>query len=332
MIKQAILHIFDFETGMHILSQQPLALANEEVREFVRKQVQMLQTDLAHKQASIGASSRLLPLLTQYKIKSLDFTQISLKIAELFIEELNHCDGVGDHDLLVVEAIVDELPQLAVVLLARKSAYTHQVYQDEVGARNEIIRHQAILPSSSQKPTTYLLIQLASQTVTYRDRKRSYDGEKCYVLPEYIIECENEVQSPKETLRTVNKIVADLAIAHDLQPSVSLAKVKECLVAVAEKETTFDAATIADVLFVDKPEIQQAFKAQLIEKAVPEQVEIAPQVAQRTGKMHTIKTDSGIEIRVPSNIVSNADYIEFINNPDGTIAIQIRNIAKITDK
>ena len=59
---------------------------------------------------------------------------------------------------------------------------------------------------------------------------------------------------------------------------------------------------------------------------------MAAKVAERTGKTHVIKTDTGIEIRVPSEFVSNADYIEFINQADGTISIQLRNISKLVDK
>ena len=52
----------------------------------------------------------------------------------------------------------------------------------------------------------------------------------------------------------------------------------------------------------------------------------------KTGKNHKIKTDTGIEVSFPADYFKNKDFIEFINNPDGTISIQLRNIGKIINK
>ncbi|MGL6248914.1 MAG: nucleoid-associated protein, partial [Culicoidibacterales bacterium] len=298
---------------------------------FVSKQIEAVQADLQHKAAKFMPTSPILPLLAHYR-ESRDFIGLANQLAAIFSLELGRCEALGNHDLLVVEYQHNQRSQVACVLLARKSAYTHHVTHSETGVENEIIRHQAILPNSSQKPTTYVLIDVEQETVLYRDRKRIYDGDKRFVLPEVILQVDQAEQSPSETLKIINKITAELVEDHDLQPSIALAKVKQCLVATAQAQTPFIPMTLANEVFANEPNLQQAFQAKLAEQAVPQRVEIAPKVAQRTGKMHTLKTDSGIEIRIPSEFVSNANYIEFNTQPDGTIAIQLRNIVKITDK
>lgn len=45
-----------------------------------------------------------------------------------------------------------------------------------------------------------------------------------------------------------------------------------------------------------------------------------------------IKTDTGIEITIPSDFFDNSEYIEFINNPNGTISISIKNVGKIINR
>lgn len=45
-----------------------------------------------------------------------------------------------------------------------------------------------------------------------------------------------------------------------------------------------------------------------------------------------LKTDSGIEINFPAHFYGNPDVMEFINNPDGTISILIKNIGKVVNK
>lgn len=331
IIQQAILHIFDFETQLHVFSQQPLNLSNQDVLEFVSKQMESLASDLQHQTATIGATSPLVPLLATYRTTR-DFLGLAESLATILGQEFGRCEAMGQADLLVIEFQTAGQQQVACVLLNRKSAYTHHVSHSEDGVSNEIIRHQAILPNSSQKPTTYAIIDMQKETVVYRDRKRMYDGEKRFVLAEIVLTCEQAEQSPKATLKLVNEITAELAATHDIQPSVALAKVKQCLVENAQTATPLAPSEIAKTVFEQEPALQQQFQEKLIEKAVPKQVVIAPKVAERTGKMHTLKTDMGIEIRIPSEHVSNADYIEFINQPDGTIAIQLRNIAKIIDK
>lgn len=330
-ITHAILHIFDFETNMHLFSQTPLDVRNEDVQTFILKQLEVLSYDLQHKQANFNTQSPCVPILNQYA-QDHDFVNLATTLAQNVVSELSHCEQVGDQDFLVVEYLEGEQTQLALILLARKSAYTHFVGQSEAGIATEIIRHQAILPNSSQKPTTYAIINLKTQTLVYRDRKRIYDGDKRFVLPELILGCSGEAQTPKESLKIVNQVAAQIAQDHDVQPSIALAKVKEYLVEAAYNDAPIEPVAIAEEVFANEPQLQQTFKAQLQEKAVPKAIPMAAKVAERTGKTHVIKTDTGIEIRVPSESVSNTDYIEFINNPDGTISIQLRNIGKITDK
>ena len=54
--------------------------------------------------------------------------------------------------------------------------------------------------------------------------------------------------------------------------------------------------------------------------------------AQKAGRSHKIKTDTGIEITFPSEYIENTDFIQFINNPDGTLSIELKNIGKIVNK
>jgi len=52
----------------------------------------------------------------------------------------------------------------------------------------------------------------------------------------------------------------------------------------------------------------------------------------RTTRNHKIKTDTGIEITFPVDYTHDQRYIDFINNPDGTISIEIKNVGKIINK
>ena len=52
----------------------------------------------------------------------------------------------------------------------------------------------------------------------------------------------------------------------------------------------------------------------------------------RSDKVQKIKTDKGIEIIIPVDYMNSRDFVEFKNQPDGTISIQLKNITRITSK
>ena len=51
-----------------------------------------------------------------------------------------------------------------------------------------------------------------------------------------------------------------------------------------------------------------------------------------TIRSHKIKTDTGIEIKIPTEYLENNRYVEFTNHADGTISIQLKNIGKIVNR
>ncbi|MGL4952655.1 MAG: hypothetical protein ACRC5Q_02475, partial [Culicoidibacterales bacterium] len=80
IIQQAVLHIFDFETQMHVFSQHPLNVSNEDVLEFVSKQIASIHTDLQHQVARIGLASILMQSVATYRTER-NFMQFSQVIA-----------------------------------------------------------------------------------------------------------------------------------------------------------------------------------------------------------------------------------------------------------
>ena len=81
-----------------------------------------------------------------------------------------------------------------------------------------------------------------------------------------------------------------------------------------------------------KQVVVNEIKEKLEKAQVPEKVEVNRYVTKRLSKDVKIVTDIGVEITFPAEYYSNKDYIEFINNDDGTISIQINNIGEVVNK
>ena len=65
-----------------------------------------------------------------------------------------------------------------------------------------------------------------------------------------------------------------------------------------------------------------------------EKAEVAPQNEATTKKFEKqyLKTDTGIEINIPMEQYQDANQVEFLTNPDGTISVLIKNINKISTR
>ena len=69
-----------------------------------------------------------------------------------------------------------------------------------------------------------------------------------------------------------------------------------------------------------------------MEADMPPKLSVENPKVVKSIRSHKIKTDTGIEIKIPTEYLENSRYVEFINNPDGTISIALKNIGKIVNR
>ncbi len=332
MIQKAILHILDFNTNMCILSQKELDFSSDIVYEYVDKRISRILTDAGQQTGAFYATSQYQVLLQQFLQEDISFADFAAQTARSLFDILAHCDVPESLDLLVVDFQDEEdKRQIGILLLNNKTAYTHQIMDEDGAVYNKLIKHHAILPSTSQKVEAYALIQCQDYTIRFVDTKRQMNGEDVYILPDRLLQC-TAVISAKEAVKLVSKIAVKVAEDHGSSTVEALSKAKNYLAENAETADTFSPQELGADIFAHSQTMQQEFKEQLQEAKLPDDVAIQKEFARRTGRSHKIKTDTGIEITFPSEYVENTDYIQFINNPDGTISIELKNIGKITNK
>ena len=90
---------------------------------------------------------------------------------------------------------------------------------------------------------------------------------------------------------------------------------------------------IVDEVFEDSPQIKESVKSALREEKLPERVPVERKQVERAAvRNHKIRTDTGIEISFPAEMGSNSDYIEFVNEPNGLISIELKKISSIENR
>lgn len=133
-------------------------------------------------------------------------------------------------------------------------------------------------------------------------------------------------------LKTVTQIVSKVAEGHGVNSAVALSKAKNFLCENAEVSTTLSPTDLCQQIFSDSEEMQDEFLSLVQEEQIPDEIKIEKSFAIKASKSHRIKTDTGIEVIFPAVYFENHEFIEFVNNPNGTISIQLKNIGKIVNK
>lgn len=347
-VSQAILHVFDFETGSKYYSEAPLDLENRPTKSYVQRRLRKITASPESNHGEFAEDSGFAGELEHYLMGGADFQGFSVQIAEWFWEELRRSEELEQVDLLVADFVDTDSTAVganstdaevdaafdgpegkrffAVVLLPRKQSFVH-----EIGGTNEILRMDTALPNPTAKIDTYVLVDCDSFAIDFHDKERSIGGQTIQILPDKFLQC-SAAASTQEVFSEVSVIVQDVAEEYGLTPAVEVGRAKAAVAQQADRDEVVTPAEIGRVVFEDRPDVQQVFEERVREAKLPEEAPVRRGVANRLAKNHKIKTDTGIEITFPSDLADKPGYLDFATGADGTISITIGNVAHIENK
>lgn len=332
-VNHAILHILDFESAVNVMSQRELDLDTRAVRSFVTSHLRRARTSGDNKRGAFAEDSAFAGELKSFFFGERDFIDLSQQIAEFVSGELAKAEKIESTDVFVADfEDDDDVRWFAVMLMNSRMAFMHEVARDGGEVRNDIARHYAILPSPSQKVASFALVRASTMDVYFQDKKRKIAGEDTFLIPDGLLQCETGV-SGKEAIDAVTRVVEQVAEEHGANTAVALAKAKAAVAEAVEEDEELPPWDIVDEAFEDEPVMRDAIKASLQEEHLPERVPVErAQVERAAVRNHKIRTDTGIEISFPAEMVDNPDYIEFVNEPNGLISISLRNIGSFENR
>lgn len=333
-INHAILHVLDFESAVNVFSQCELDLEdNRACRQFVTTHLRRARQSGDNKRATFAEDSAFAGELKNYFFGEREFIDLSQQVAEFISNELARADKAQSTDVLVADFDDDDdVRWFAVMLLTSKQAFMHEVGTQDGNRVANITRRYAILPNPSQKVQSYCLVRASTMEIGYVDKARKIAGEDRMLIPEGLLQCETGV-SGKEAIDTVTRVVEEVAEEHGVNTAVALAKVKAAVAEKVEDDEELPPWDIVDEVFEDEPVIKDSVRAALTEEKMPERVPVERKQVERAAvRNHKIRTDTGIEISFPAEMGSNSDYIEFVNEPNGLISIELKKISSIENR
>ena len=329
-VDRAILHILDFHTGMMVYSDGELSVEGS-VETFLLKHIERAWKMQEAKPGAFYEDSSFRAQLDEYLSGKVDFIPFSKKIAKQLEEAFIHAEEMHSFDVLVLDVTIEEARKVVVCLCKNHTGFTHQVNQGEAGIRNEIINHYSILPGMNQKLDEFAFVDAKSSALLVCAKRYTLDGNGILVLPEILLECSLS-PSPKEAIQNLSKTAAKVAERYGQDKVMAEAAVKSYVAENLQETDALDLAAAGKEIFRDNPSMQQDFDAAIKDAGFTAPVKMDKEATLKKVCKHKLKTDTGIELTIPTDYFDNTEYVEFNNNEDGTLSITLKHISNIMNR
>lgn len=335
-IKHAILHILDANSGVTVYSDEELDVSDAGVNTFITKHINKIYESAGLRGGTFNPGSGFLYHLKEYlaaEEDSRDIKSLSLFAAEKIYEGISSAEETESCDIIVCDCTVNEAPVIAVLKLDSQTGYTHRVLRENGGIKNSLINHYSILPPVTRKISECAFVNTDDFSVRYAGKKRKIDGETADLIGELLLDGVFEL-SPREAVSTVNKLAKKVTEENGGDTIETSARLKKYAAENIESNgfEFIEPEKIAETVFDGRPAMKGEFLDKLRDAAVPEQVEVTSYVTKKMTSNIKISTDIGVELSFPAEYYRDSDYIEIINNDDGTISIKINNINEMKNK
>lgn len=328
---EAVMHILDGTVGCPVLSDTLLEVGSD-LSDFIKVHIERISESDDTKKGEFNEDSEFLNYLKTDFIHE-DFVTCSKRIATHLYGIMNANIDIPSGDLLVMKFRHAGKNHLGIMKMNYKTFYTHNTKREGEEYQNHMIKHQAILPSTTQRLQEAAIIDLETFAILFAEKKYEINGEKVNYFSKYMLQCHGPM-STKAKLKAVTKAVEQVDKGYygedDIERKI---EVKKVLMEELEEQGSIEIATVTEKLFPQNEEMKQEFTEKIQKYHLEEEViqPVHPQTIKKLEKQ-VFTTDTGIEIKIPISMITQGDNVEFVTNLDGTITVVIKNILGLNSK
>lgn len=322
-IFKAIVHVLDSSGGAPVFSDRLLELGADET-DYLAAHVEKAYYNDAVKNCTFLPEATFPALLLENE----DFVQCSKQIASEFFEVMHQNPSIPNADLIVVYCSIDGHESVAILKMNYKAAFAHFYQQVEGQHYNALIKQRTILPSAGGKTDESIIVDMTNGAIKLVEKKFEIDGVKDFYISSRILRS-TQAQPERVKLQTV-QTAATQAIKENYEDNKKI----ESEIATILREEAVAADGNLPVQRV-KERIEEQFplavpsfteELENSNLALEENVSVPASKIKRM-EYQSIKTASGIEMKIPTSLLSgDNDYVEFVNEPDGTISLLVKGV------
>lgn len=329
-VKKLVVHIVDSSMSLPILSdgEHPL---DDVAYEFVNNHIFRILSDDSLKDAGFKEESSIKDICKKISDDQDAFIACTGNIASMLHKIIQSSEDIPPCDLVCALILIDGVPHFSILKMNYKPSYIHYVTSTSDGNVNFIIRQKTTLPGENQKIDECAIINLKDFTIKVLEKKYEVNGEKIFYFSEMLLRCSCSM-SDKEKVQILKKATKSFNKKYFNEDIEKSADVRYAIAESLENKDTIDVEEIAGNMFKYNPGMKDTYLDHMEKAGLNSRIiDVKPELSEKAFKRHKIKTDTGIEINLPVEYYKDRDMFEFINNPDGTISIMIKNISSITD-
>ena len=332
-IEKAILHALDPASGAPVLSEEPMAL-DEEVREFLEAHfIKCLESDevqMARLREESGFGQRMRFLGRAAGEPAAAFVAESRHLAEQIFQILSGNPEVPAGDLICMLCRTGSetganagKTYFAGLKMNYHDGFSHYYLNGNL----TIVGQRVLLPGTGRKLEEAFLVDLETLDVRILEKKYlMMDEIREAYLSARILGCTPEI-SEKSKLMAVKKAMqkANKEVLGD-RKVVEQELMSRMHGYLAEEEAPVISEMCREVLR-DYPQVTAMVEEQLAAENIDPEATV--QVGEKTMKRfekQSVKTPDGIEVKIPADLFADQRAMEFIQNPDGTISLLIKNV------
>lgn len=331
-IDKLILHILDPSLGLPVLSEEEHPYSGEIV-EFLKIHIERIFDDINTKKSFFRGEDNQVKSLCQaiaddsnlFVEKTKDF---STMLYNLIAQNLS----IPPCDLICSLFKGDGKSYLGFFIFNYKTSYIHYVEELESGRLNTVIKQNTTLPNINQKIDEYFIVDLEDYSIFLKEKKYEINEEKDYYLSKYLLKSE-DLLSNKAKIDIVNKVSKKIVKDYYEDDVKKLAEIKSTMLESVEASESVDVDSIKSKVFKDNVDIQRIYDEEIAKKGLVDRtIEVNENLSKKLPKTQKLVMDNGIEIKIPIEYLSGSDKVEFLNNPDGSLSILLKDIRDIEGK
>ena len=328
-IKRVIYHILDTGASEPLLSDRETDLDADLTEYFMS----CLEKAFA---ADDGRMCEFLPdsAFAQELSSNQDFIDLSRRIAGVIFEQMLQYPSIPAGDLAVVDFSVGGGPYLGVLKLNYRPGYTHQTRTLGNAQYSGMTPQRTLLPGNP-KADEAALIDLAGMRIRLIEKRYDMDGKKDSYLSGRVFGCAQAMPEKAKLKAVCETAAAAVREAYpepesldDVPPfdggTETAVDLMVCNQAVDNTIAVEDVrARMRECYPLAAPKFEQA----LAETGVAEDDHVTVSPARmRKMSSRSFRTESGIEIKIPAELCSSDEAVEFIHTATGGLSLLIKDV------
>lgn len=324
---KAILSIVDKDNDTLLCSQTELDLKMPSIKKYMEATIKKFK-NAELKLAYLSDEGSVKKILTN---ESLNFVEKSTELANLWFEWIQRSDDIPSGDILCLECRSGEKSYFGLVKLNYKPYYTQMVDYESAQLNIQLVENRSILPTLTQRLEEAAFIDLETFEVKLVEKKYSFEAKKTLYFTQSFLSCMS-TPSAKENISIVKKAVKEVADKYNEEKFVSMSKVQQAVYESLENEGKIDKELIADTVFEDNISAKQEYLERVEKSSFVSDAPINVPKYEKKYSKQKLKLANGIEMTIPIDVYNDQELIEFVNNPDGTISVIIKNVEEIINR